>query len=215
MRKGMPFALALALALLAGCGLRSENAPGKGPRPAAGAPEEKKTMEVVIETSKGPITAELFPDKAPATVANFLAYADAGFYDGTIFHRVIDNFMIQGGGFTPDMTQKPTGRPVKNEAENGLSNKRGTLAMARTMVVDSATSQFFINLVDNGFLDFKSRTDSGFGYCVFGRVTAGMEAVDAIAKVPTGFSGRHQNVPSEPVLIKSVRRREAAPAAGK
>lgn len=170
--------------------------------------KESKNVQIIIETSMGNITAELYPDKAPATVSNLLAYADAKFYDGTIFHRVIDGFMIQGGGFTRDMIQKKPNAPIKNEADNGLRNERGTLAMARTMIVDSATSQFFINLVDNGsHLDFKSKTDQGWGYCVFGKVVEGMDVVDKIAKTPTSFSGRHQNVPAEPVLITGIRRK--------
>ena len=152
----------------------------------------------------GTITLELDEAKAPATVANFAQYAKDGHYDGTIFHRVIDGFMIQGGGFTRDMNQKKTREPVRNEAMNGLKNKRGTIAMARTMVVDSATSQFFINLVDNDFLDFRMPTPQGFGYAVFGKVTAGMEVVDAIAKVKTGSAGPHQNVPETPVVIRKV-----------
>lgn len=161
-------------------------------------------MKATIETNKGTITLELDADKAPATVANFAEYAKSGHYDGTIFHRVIDGFMIQGGGFTKSMDQKPTRDPIRNEAMNGLKNLRGTIAMARTMVVDSATSQFFINLVDNDFLDFTSPTPQGFGYAVFGRVTDGMDVVDAIAKVKTGFNGPHQNVPEEPVVIRKV-----------
>ena len=157
-----------------------------------------------IETSLGTITLELDECKAPETVANFVGYAESGHYDGTIFHRVIDGFMVQGGGFTKSMDQKPTREPIRNEAMNGLKNRRGTIAMARTNVIDSATSQFFINLVDNGFLDFTSPTPQGFGYAVFGRVTDGMEVVDAIAKVKTGFSGPHQNVPETPVVIKKV-----------
>ena len=152
----------------------------------------------------GVITLELDADKAPATVDNFAQYAKDGHYDGTIFHRVIDGFMIQGGGFTRDMNQKKTREPVRNEAMNGLKNRRGTIAMARTMVVDSATSQFFINLVDNEFLDFQSPTPQGFGYAVFGNVTSGMEVVDAIAKVKTGSAGPHQNVPETPVVIRKV-----------
>lgn len=172
--------------------------------------EQKKTMNITIETSLGTITAELYQEKAPLTVSNILAYVDEKFYDNTIFHRVINGFMIQGGGFTKDMQQKTTKPPVKNEADNGLSNTRGTLAMARTMIVDSATCQFFINLEDRNSsnLDFKSKTDMGWGYCVFGKVTEGMDVVDKIAKVETGFSGRHQNVPVEPVIIKSIRRKE-------
>ena len=160
--------------------------------------------KVTMETTLGTITLELDDEKAPATVANFVQYAKDGHYDGTIFHRVIDGFMIQGGGFTKDMNQKETRAPIRNEAMNGLKNLRGTIAMARTMVVDSATSQFFINLVDNGFLDFRSPTPQGFGYAVFGKVTDGMEVVDKIAKVKTGFAGPHQNVPEEPVVIKKV-----------
>ncbi|MBQ5794965.1 MAG: peptidyl-prolyl cis-trans isomerase, partial [Kiritimatiellae bacterium] len=148
--------------------------------------------KAVIETSMGTITLELDDAKAPETVANFVKYAKDGHYDGTIFHRVIDGFMIQGGGFTKDMNQKETRQPIRNEAMNGLKNVRGTIAMARTMVVDSATSQFFINLVDNNFLDFQSPTPQGFGYAVFGKVTDGMSVVDAIAKVKTGFAGPHQ-----------------------
>ena len=160
--------------------------------------------KVTMETTMGTITLELDDAKAPETVKNFVAYAEAGHYDGTIFHRVIDGFMIQGGGFTRDMNQKPTREPIRNEAMNGLKNRRGTIAMARTMVVDSATSQFFINLVDNDFLDFQAPTAQGFGYAVFGHVTDGMEVVDKIAKVRTGFAGPHQNVPEEPIVIKRV-----------
>ena len=152
----------------------------------------------------GTIVLSLDDAKAPETVANFVQYAKDGHYDGTIFHRVIDGFMIQGGGFTRDMNQKPTREPIRNEAMNGLKNKRGTIAMARTMVVDSATSQFFINLVDNDFLDFQNPTPQGFGYAVFGSVTDGMSVVDTIAKVKTGFAGPHQNVPEEPIVIKKI-----------
>lgn len=171
---------------------------------------ELPKMNIIIETSLGSMTAELYADKAPVTVSNMLAYVDAKFYDNTIFHRVIDGFMIQGGGFTKDMQQKTTQPPIRNEADNGLSNTRGTLAMARTAVVDSATSQFFINLEDrnSGHLDFKSKTDMGWGYCVFGKVIEGMDVVDKIAKVETGFAGRHQNVPVEPVMILSMRRKD-------
>lgn len=160
--------------------------------------------KAAIETSMGTITLELNDEKAPETVANFVKYAKDGHYDGTIFHRVIDGFMIQGGGFTKDMNQKETRQPIRNEAMNGLKNDRGTIAMARTMVVDSATSQFFINLVDNDFLNFTSPTPQGFGYAVFGKVTDGMEVVDKIAKVRTGFAGTHQNVPEDPIVIKKV-----------
>jgi peptidyl-prolyl cis-trans isomerase A (cyclophilin A) len=158
---------------------------------------------VVIMTSKGEIRAELDTERAPVTVKNFLAYADDGFYDGTVFHRVIDGFMIQGGGFGPDMSQKTTQAPIKNEASNGLKNDRGTLAMARTNVVDSATAQFFVNLANNDFLNHGSRD---FGYAVFGRVVGGMDVVDQIAKVKTGHKGAHEAVPVEPVVIESIKR---------
>ncbi len=159
---------------------------------------------VKMTTSLGEITIELYADKAPISVKNFLDYVERGFYDGTIFHRVIPNFMIQGGGFTADMSQKPTGAPIKNEADNGLKNERGTLAMARTMVVDSATCQFFINTVNNTGLNFKSKMPQDYGYAVFGKVTAGMEVVDKIAAVATGNRGGHQNVPLEAVTITSA-----------
>ena len=161
-------------------------------------------MKAVIETSMGTITLALDEAKAPLTVANFAQYAKDGFYDGTIFHRVIDGFMIQGGGFTKDMNQKDTREAIRNEAMNGLKNERGTIAMARTSVVDSATSQFFINLVDNDFLDFQNPTPQGFGYAVFGKVTDGMDVVDAIAKVRTGNVGYFQNVPAETVTIRKI-----------
>ena len=161
-------------------------------------------MKATIETNLGNIELELDEKKAPLTVKNFADYAKSGHYNDTIFHRVINGFMIQGGGFTADMNQKPTKEPIRNEAMNGLKNERGTIAMARTMVVDSATSQFFINLVDNAFLDFSSPTPQGFGYAVFGKVVDGMSVVDSIAKVKTGFSGPHQNVPEEPILIKKI-----------
>lgn len=161
-------------------------------------------MKATIETSLGTITLRLDEVRAPETVRNFADYAKSGHYDGTIFHRVIDGFMIQGGGFTREMNQKPTKAPIRNEAMNGLRNRRGTIAMARTMVVDSATSQFFINLVDNDFLDFTSPTPQGFGYAVFGEVVDGMEVVDRIAKVQTGNAGPHQNVPVEAVVIRKI-----------
>jgi len=175
--------------------------------------EEKIKKEenpvVLMKTSMGNIKIELYPDKAPITVENFLSYVDKGFYDGTIFHRVINGFMIQGGGFTPDMQQKKTDHPIKNEASNGLKNRRGTIAMARTNVVDSATCQFFINVVDNPFLDFKNETPQGYGYCVFGKVIDGMDVVDKIKTVKTTTKGFHKDVPAEPVVIKSVKRLKA------
>ncbi|BAN47456.1 peptidylprolyl isomerase A [Metapseudomonas resinovorans] len=158
---------------------------------------------VLLTTSAGEIEVELYADKAPVSVKNFLDYVDAGFYDGTVFHRVIPGFMIQGGGFSTDMEQKETREPIKNEADNGLKNLRGTLAMARTQAVNSATSQFFINHNDNAFLDHGSRD---FGYAVFGKVLRGMDVVDKIANVPTGNRGMFQNVPQQPVVILSAKR---------
>ncbi len=159
---------------------------------------------ITITTSHGDITIDLFADEAPISVENFLAYVDAGHFDGTVFHRVIPNFMIQGGGFDADMNQKSTRDPIKNEADNGLKNERGTLSMARTSDVNSATSQFFINLSDNAFLD---NGDRDFGYAVFARVTEGMDVVDKIAAVTTGNSGGHSDVPVEAVLVeKAVRK---------
>ena len=158
-----------------------------------------------IETSMGVIVLELDAANAPITVKNFIDYANDGFYEGTIFHRVIDGFMIQGGGLTADMRDKANRKdPIKNEAENGLKNDRGTVAMARTQVVDSATSQFFINIDDNDFLNHTAPTAQGFGYAVFGKVTDGMATVDAIRKVRTGNSGMHQDVPAEAITIQKV-----------
>ena len=156
---------------------------------------------VLLETTSGDILVELYPDKAPETVANFLKYVDDGFYNNTIFHRVIPGFMIQGGGLTARMQQKDTSAPIKNEADNGLKNDRGTIAMARTMDPHSATAQFFINLVDNDFLNFQAPSGNGWGYCVFGRVTEGMDVVDKIAKVKTTTVGMYQDVPSDLVVI--------------
>jgi cyclophilin family peptidyl-prolyl cis-trans isomerase len=165
---------------------------------------ETPNPTVKINTSMGSFTAELWPDEAPTTVDNFLNYVEQGYYAGTIFHRVIDAFMIQGGGMTPDMRQKPTGAPVKNEAAANVPNKRGTLAMARTSDINSATSQFFVNLVDNGFLDHRDDSPAGFGYCVFGRVTDGMDTVDKIAQVNTTSQGPYEDVPAETITIESV-----------
>lgn len=163
-----------------------------------------KTVVVVIETSKGTITAELYADKAPQTVANFLRYVREDFYAGTVFHRVIPGFMIQCGGFTSDMRQKATHEDIPNEADNGLENRRGTLAMARTSDPHSASSQFFINLKDNDFLNFREANRAGYGYCVFGKVIDGMDVVDAIAAVDTASKAGHDDVPVEPVLIQSM-----------
>jgi peptidyl-prolyl cis-trans isomerase B (cyclophilin B) len=162
---------------------------------------------VVMETSQGTVKIELDAAKAPISVKNFLAYVDDKFYDGTIFHRVIPNFMIQGGGFQPGMKQKATKGEIKNESANGLSNARGTLAMARTSVPDSATSQFFINVKDNTFLD-KAQAQDGVGYAVFGKVIEGMDVVDKIKAVKTGTKGGHGDVPLVDVMINSIRRAE-------
>ncbi len=157
---------------------------------------------IKLHTNHGVIAIELDSDKAPESSRNFQAYVEAGHYDNTIFHRVIDGFMIQGGGFTPDMQQKPTQAPIKNEADNGLKNDRGTIAMARTSDPHSATAQFFINVVDNDFLNFKAANANGWGYCVFGKVVEGMDVVDTIRKVKTGNKGFHQDVPRENVVIE-------------
>ncbi|MBB6400953.1 peptidyl-prolyl cis-trans isomerase B (cyclophilin B) [Methanococcus maripaludis] len=164
-----------------------------------------ETGEIVyatIQTNYGNMTFELYPDKAPITVENFKKYAESGFYEGTIFHRVINDFMVQGGGFNIDGTKKETLDPIKNEAKNGLSNKRGTIAMARTSVVDSATSQFFINTVDNSFLDYQD--DSNYGYAVFGEMTDGFDVLDEIENVATANNGQYKNWPVEDVIIEKV-----------
>ena len=156
---------------------------------------------VNLETSHGAIVLELYPDKAPKTVENFLAYVKSGFFDGTIFHRVIPGFMIQGGGLTANMAKKQTRKPIPNEADNGLANSRGTIAMARTGDPHSATAQFFINTADNGFLNHRGKTPQGWGYCVFGRVKEGMAVVDAIEKSPTASRAGRRDVPVEPIII--------------
>lgn len=161
--------------------------------------------EVVLETSKGVITFELFVDKAPISTANFLEYVQSGFYSGTIFHRVVADFVIQGGGLAPDMQRKDTRPPIVNEADNGLANERGTVAMARTGDPHSASSQFFVNLKNNGFLNHRSRTLPGWGYTVFARVSQGMDVVDEITASPTGSSTGMQNVPIEPITINSAK----------
>jgi peptidyl-prolyl cis-trans isomerase B (cyclophilin B) len=188
MRKLVRFAALLSIAC--GVAFGAETAP-KGGRPV-----------VQFETSMGVIKVELYPDKAPITVKNFLSYVREGYYDGLVFHRVIRDFMVQGGGFTKEMKEKGTKHPpIKNEADNGLKNDRGTVAMARTSVVDSATAQFFINTVNNEFLNHRANTPQGYGYAVFGKVIEGMDVVDRIRAVPTGSSGMHQDVPKEPVVI--------------
>lgn len=169
---------------------------------------DTKNPEVLLETSSGDILLELYPDKAPKTVENFLKYVDEGFYDGTIFHRVIPNFMIQGGGMDAKMKEKPTHEPIPNEADNGLKNERGAIAMARTADPHSATAQFFINHKDNDFLDHKEKSQDGWGYAVFGKVVDGMDVVDKIAKVKTRTAGIHGDVPVDMVLIEKASRFE-------
>ena len=194
------FLFAMMLGITA-CGAKE---PGKQPvttAPAAGQPANPR---VLIETSRGNITLELFAGNAPVSVENFLGYVKAGFYDGTVFHRVIPGFMIQGGGMTADMTEKTRGTPIRNEANNGLKNLRGTLAMARTGEPHSATTQFFINVADNYALNHRGESIEGWGYAVFGQVIAGMEVADAIVAVPRGDRGMHQDVPLEPVVMKRV-----------
>jgi len=171
-------------------------------------PTTKSGMNVVVmKTNRGEIHIELNGDKAPITVKNFLDYVDKKYYDGTIFHRVIGNFMIQGGGFTKDLTQKKTESPIKNEADNGLVNTNGTVAMARTSVVDSATSQFFINLKDNTFLNHRDKTPRGYGYTVFGRVIKGMPVVNQIKMAKVMAKGQFQNLPTDSIVIESIRRK--------
>ena len=186
--------LTFTLGIVPATGITQDNPANKG----------ANMVTVTMETTKGTITLELDSDKAPDTVANFVAYAKAGHYDGTIFHRVIPGFMIQGGGFDSDMKQKSTNAPVKNEADNGLKNDTGTIAMARTSDPNSATAQFFINGKDNDFLNFKSPTPQGWGYTVFGKVTDGLDVVQTIERVPTGNKSGHQDVPLEEVVITRV-----------
>ena len=204
MRRAFLASLALFLTGLIGVTGCNAREPGKqtvSTQPAADQPGNPK---ILIETSKGNITVELFPVNAPQSVANFLKLARSGFYDGTIFHRVIPGFMIQGGGMLPDMSEKVRGEPVRNEANNGLKNLRGTLAMARTMEPHSATSQFFINVADNYALNHRGESIEGWGYAVFGQVVSGMEVADAIVSVPRGSHGHHDDVPTEPVIMKRV-----------
>jgi peptidylprolyl isomerase/peptidyl-prolyl cis-trans isomerase B (cyclophilin B) len=191
------FLLALGLGLT-GCASQAPSAQSAAAQPAA-------NPEVVLETSKGNITLELMPKEAPISVANFLNYVKTGAYNGTIFHRVIPGFMIQGGGFDANMQKRPTNPPIQNEANNGLKNLRGTIAMARTGDPQSATSQFFINTADNDALNFWGETNAGWGYAVFGKVISGMDVVDAIVSVPRGRFGNYGDVPLEPIVIKSVK----------
>lgn len=175
-------------------------------RPAKATTSAKGNPVVKMETSMGTIALELYPDKAPVTVKNFLTYVGSGFYNKTIFHRVIPNFMIQGGGFTPDLVKKKTRPPIKNEASNGLSNSSGTIAMARTSEVNSAAAQFFINVKDNTRLDHSGNSPDEYGYAVFGKVISGMDVVDKIRNVKTTSKGGFENVPVQPVIIKSAKR---------
>lgn len=172
---------------------------------AEAAGPEKSALQVEFQTSLGSFLVELYPDKAPKTVANFMRYVNGNFYKNTIFHRTIQGFMIQGGGFTADMAQKPALPPISNEAGNGLRNEVSTIAMARTADPDSATSQFFINVTDNVALDYRGNNPESVGYCVFGKVIRGMEVVHQISRVPTKSSGIFQNVPVQPVIILDVR----------
>jgi len=169
-----------------------------------------ETQVVLMKTTYGDIKFELYPKKAPETVTNFMKYVDEGHYNNTIFHRVIDGFMVQGGGFTSNLTQKSTHSSIKNEANNGLLNKRGTIAMARTQDVNSATAQFFINVADNAFLDYQGNTPQEFGYCVFGKVIDGMEVVDKIREVETGTQGSYRDLPKEPIEIIEARKMPSA-----
>ncbi len=204
------FACTLTLCIV-GC---SAGEPGKQTVSTAPAPGQPPNPRVLLETSKGDITVELFPRNAPQSTANFLEYVNSGFYDGLVFHRVIPGFMIQGGGMTPDMAEKSTRAPIRNEADNGLKNLRGTLAMARTMEPDSASSQFFINVADNYALNHRGKSVEGWGYAVFGQVVAGMDVADAIVAVPRGRVGPFDDVPTIPVVIRHARVLPAAvPAA--
>ena len=192
------FVLALGLVLLV-------PGPAQADDEGAAKKEAKVTAsKVLFKTNMGDLVIELYPKKAPISVENFLSYVTEGFYDGLIFHRVIPGFVIQGGGFTKDMKKRETHKPIENEAGNGLRNGRGTLSMARTNDINSATSQFFINLVDNSSLDHKDNSARGFGYAVFGKVVEGLDIVDAIAKVPTGKHGMYSDVPKEPVVIEKA-----------
>ena len=186
---------------ISGCGASEPGTQTVYTAPAAG---QSANPRVLIETSKGNITVEVFPSQAPQSAANFLNYVKTGFYDGLVFHRVIPNFMIQTGGMTPDMAEKPKGASIRNEADNGLKNLRGTLAMARTGDPHSASSQFFINVADNAFLNHRGKSVEGWGYAVFGQVVDGMDVVDAIVAVPRGNRGPHGDVPVDPIVMQRV-----------
>lgn len=199
---GWAVAAALAAGVVSGCSQAPRT--GRAGEGAAMPPAEQPPSSAVIRTSAGEIEVDFFGDSAPATVRNFAAYARSGHYEGTIFHRAMDGFMIQGGGFTADMLEKPTRAPIPNEATNRLGNLRGTIAMARRPDPHSASSQFYINVADNPRLDHRAPTSDGFGYCVFGRVSHGMDVVDRIKAVPTATVAGHENVPVQPVRIEKV-----------
>lgn len=199
----------LALGLMTACGngtpVKTNAVPAPTSEPVvASAPITSKPTLVRIETSEGNIDLELAADKAPITVNNFVNYVNKGHYNGTVFHRVIDGFMIQGGGMDAQLQEKPTDAPIENEANNGLKNEIGTIAMARTSAPNSATSQFFINVADNEFLNYQGSTPNGAGYAVFGHVSSGMDVVNKIAKTQTGNQGMHQDVPVKPIVIQKV-----------
>jgi peptidylprolyl isomerase/peptidyl-prolyl cis-trans isomerase B (cyclophilin B) len=192
-----------------------KKSPHKATPPKSASAAPAANPRVALQTSKGRIVIELYADKSPKTVKNFLDYTKAGFYNGTIFHRVIPGFMVQGGGFLPDMTEKPTRPPIQNEADNGLQNQRGTLAMARTSDPNSASAQFFINVANNNSLNFRGKSTEGWGYAVFGNVVEGMDVVDAIVQVPTTTKGPYGDVPVQPVLIQKATVVPAAKPAAK
>ncbi len=194
---------------MSGCGASEPGKQAVSTAPAAGQPANPR---VLIETSKGNITVEVFPAQAPKSAENFINYVKTGYYDGLIFHRVIPGFMVQGGGMLPDMSEKAEKTPIQNEADNGLKNLRGTLAMARTNEPHSASSQFFINVADNAFLNHRGKSPEGWGYAVFGQVVDGMDVVDAIVAVPRGNRGPHGDVPIEPILMQRVSLLLEAPA---
>jgi cyclophilin family peptidyl-prolyl cis-trans isomerase len=202
---------ALILIFSVGCSAFGGNPPAQGKEEIVNNTSKENAPavnpQVIIETSKGTMVAELYQDRAPITVQNFLNYVDSGFYNGTIFHRIIPGFMIQGGGFEPGLQEKMPNAPIKNEAGNGLTNDRGTLAMARTSVVDSATAQFFVNVVDNSFLNHRDDTAVGYGYCVFGKVVDGLPTADIIANMPRHRVGYFDDVPVEDIVITSIKRK--------
>ena len=204
-----PIALAVTALLLTGV-LAAQEAPNSEEAPSEGTPNP----QMILDTTEGVIVIELFPDEAPISVDNIIQYVEDGFYEETIFHRVINGFMVQGGGFGQDLVKKPVRDPVPNEANNGLKNKRGTIALARTSNPHSATAQFYINLIDNDSLDHRAETEAGWGYCVFGRVVEGMNVVDRIARARTQTRGSMRDVPALPIVIEraSIRYPEAAAA---